>query len=222
MFTGLVEGTGKFLSNTNNRLVIELDNFPYSEGDIKIGDSVCVNGICLTAVDVNGKKIGFDVSRESLSVTNIATLNSGAKVNIEKSMSASGRFHGHFVSGHIDTVGKISRIIKNSNSWDLFVEIDNKYLGSLRWLAEKGSVCLNGVSLTVNELVAKNTFRLTLIPHTVKKTNLTDLSTGDRVNIEFDILAKYVQNMINGHAEKPLDKGSEVTEAFLKENGYVR
>lgn len=222
MFTGLVEGTGRLLSNTANKLIVELDNVPYSYGDIKKGDSVSVNGVCLTVVDIDGNRIGFDVSKESLSVTNIAKLNNGSKLNIEKAMSASGRFHGHFVSGHIDAVGKISRLIKNSNSWDLFVEIDQKDINVSKFLVTKGSITLNGVSLTINEVIGRNGFRLTLIPHTVKMTNLVDLSTDDRVNIEFDLLAKYISNMINGNAEKQMGKASEVTEEFLKENGYVR
>ena len=222
MFTGLVEGTGRLLSNTANKLIVEFDNVPYSSGDIKKGDSVSVNGVCLTVVDINGNRIGFDVSKESLSVTNIAKLNNGSKLNIEKSMSASGRFHGHFVSGHIDAVGKISRLIKNSNSWDLFVEIDQKNINASKFLVTKGSIALNGVSLTINEVIGKNGFRLTLIPHTVKMTNLVDLSTGDCVNIELDLLAKYINNMISDNAEKQMGKASEVTEEFLKENGYVR
>ena len=222
MFTGLVEGTGILLGNTGNKLIIDLDNVPYSEGDIKVGDSVSVNGICLTVVEINGKKISFDVSPESLGVTNIAKLNTGSKLNIEKAMSANGRFHGHFVSGHIDAVGKISKTIKNSNSLDIFVEIDQKETQFYKCLVAKGSVTLNGVSLTVNEVVNKNGFRLTLIPHTVKMTNLVDLNTGDRVNVEFDILAKYISNMINDNAEKNPYKTSGLTEEFLKENGYVR
>ena len=228
MFTGLIEGTGRIVSTSNNELIIELNDVDTSVNDIKIGDSISVNGVCLTVVDIRGKNIGFDVSHESLSVTNLMDIGVGHNVNIERAMSASGRFHGHFVSGHVDVVGKISKVIDRGDYLDVVVEINhadasfntkNIFSG---WLVPKGSIAINGVSLTVNEVINSNSFRLTLIPHTLKITNLIGIKSGDRVNIEFDILAKYAQNMINGQPKKPMDKGSGVTEEMLKEFGYVK
>ncbi|MCX6111722.1 MAG: riboflavin synthase [Proteobacteria bacterium] len=228
MFTGLVEGTGRIVSSSNNTLIIELNDVDNSTSDIKIGDSVSVNGVCLTVIDIRGKNIGFDVSHESLSVTNIMGLGTGNNVNIEKSISASGRFHGHFVSGHVDAVGTVSKVIDRGDYIDVVVELNHALDTSTgkdifsKWLVSKGSVAINGVSLTVNEVIDNNSFRLTLIPHTLKMTNLIGIKNGDRVNIEFDILAKYVQNMINGQPQKPTDKGSGVTEDMLREHGYVK
>jgi riboflavin synthase len=226
LFTGLIEGTGKILTNTGNKLLVEFcaaqAGSTSGDSSVNVGDSISVNGACLTATDVSGKKIGFDVSHESLGVTNIADLSVGENVNIEKAMSASGRFHGHFVTGHIDTVGKISKIAKRGGYIDITIEMITSQAQCKQWLVSKGSIAINGVSLTVNEVVGDNSFRLTLIPHTLKMTNLLDIRTGDRVNVEFDILAKYVQNMVNGRPEKPEAKGSGVTEQMLREHGYVR
>ncbi len=228
MFTGLIEGTGRIVSTSNNELIVELNDVDNLVNDVKIGDSISVNGVCLTVVDIRGKNIGFDVSHESLSVTNLMDIGTGHNVNIERSMSASGRFHGHFVSGHVDVVGKVSKVVDRGDYMDVIIELNNlhdsfqaKNLFS-GWIVPKGSIAINGVSLTVNEVINSNSFRLTLIPHTLKMTNLLGVKSGDHVNIEFDMLAKYAQNMINGQAQKPTDKGSGVTEEMLKEFGYVK
>ena len=228
MFTGLIEGTGRIVSTSNNELIIELNDVDNLVNDIKIGDSISVNGVCLTVVDIRGKNIGFDVSHESLSVTNLMDIGTGSNVNIERSMSASGRFHGHFVSGHVDVVGKVSKVIDRGDYLDVIIELNNIHDSFQAknvfsgWIVPKGSISVNGVSLTVNQVINNNSFRLTLIPHTLKMTNLIVIKSGDHVNIEFDMLAKYAQNMINGQPKKPMDKGSGVTEEMLKEFGYVK
>ena len=180
--------------------------------DVKLGDSVCVSGVCLTASNINGETIFFDVSHESLNVTSLKKLSSNDIVNLERAMPANGRFGGHFVTGHVDSVGTVRKA-----GVDMHVEFDAKYA---KFLVDKGSVCINGVSLTVNE-VKGNVFRLTLIPYTLKETNLLDLKVGDTVNIEFDVLAKYVANMLSNETTKNETK-SNLTEEKLRSYGYVK
>ena len=184
MFTGIVEKVGKVKSLSSNKLeVLVGQNF-----DVKLGDSVCVSGVCLTASSINGEMISFDISYESLNVTALKNIRSNDVVNLERAMPANGRFGGHFVTGHVDSIGTI----RKTGTTDMHVEFDPQYA---KFLVDKGSICVNGVSLTVNE-VKGNIFRLTLIPYTLKETILLELKIGDTVNLEFDVLAKYVDNML--------------------------
>jgi len=205
MFTGLIEKKGKIVAKTPNSISIEAGEF-----DVKVGDSVCVNGTCLTVSQLNKNIMSFDVSGESIKVTNLEKLRVNDEVNLERSMQVNGRFHGHIVSGHVDTIGKVSNVIKNSGSIDMIIEIKDR--GMIRYVISKGSVAVNGVSLTVNEIMRGSSFRLTLIPHTLKMTNLLGLKPGDSVNIEFDVLAKYVESMIKD--------GRQITQERLEELGY--
>jgi len=206
MFTGIIEKTGKVKSFGSNRLEVQVD----PDFSVKLGDSVCVNGVCLTVSGINSNILGFDVSKESLSHTDLSSLKANDTVNLERAMPADGRFGGHFVTGHVDTIGKISKVVNNGSSIDMYVEYDEKY--SLL-MVSKGSVAVNGVSLTVNEVEDKK-FRLTLIPYTLKETNLLGQKAGDTVNLEFDILAKYINKMVS---KKP---GSKLTEEYLRGLGY--
>lgn len=206
MFTGIIERTGKIKSLASNKLELQVGK----DFSVKLGDSVCVNGACLTVSGINADILSFDVSKESLSLTNLSTVKANDVVNIERAMPADGRFGGHFVTGHVDNLGKVTKVVNNNSSVDVFVEFDPKY-SSL--LVSKGSVTVNGVSLTVNEIDGK-VFRLTLIPYTLKETNLLEQKVGDTVNLEFDILAKYVGNMV---AKTP---GSKLSEEYLRGLGY--
>jgi len=214
MFTGIIEKVGKVKSLSSNKLEVRV-----GKGfDVKLGDSVCVSGVCLTASNISGEVISFDVSHESISVTSLKDLRSNDVVNLERAMLANGRFDGHFVTGHVDSIGRINKIVKNgSTSIDMFIEFNTKYT---KLLVDKGSVCINGVSLTINETKG-NTFRLTLIPYTLKETNLLDLKIGDIVNIEFDVLAKYVDNILNDEPAKNENR-STLTEEKLRSLGYVK
>jgi len=223
MFTGIIERTGTVKGLSSNKLEVRAG----SDFSVRLGDSVCVSGVCLTVSNISGDNISFDVSHESLSVATLKDLKVNDVVNLERAMPADGRFGGHFVTGHVDSVGKISRVTRNGNdSIDMFVSFDKEYSPML---VDKGSVAINGVSLTVNE-VNNDEFRLTLIPYTLKETDLTELRTGDAVNIEFDVLAKYVLNMLKGGGlktfnvpnklEKPMN--SSLTEEKLRSLGYVK
>jgi riboflavin synthase len=208
MFTGIIEKTGKVTGLSSSKLEVQVGhNF-----NVKLGDSVCVSGVCLTASNMDGERISFDVSHESLSVTALKNLKSNDVVNLERAMPADGRFGGHFVTGHVDSVGTVRKA-----GVDMHIEFDTKYS---KFLVDKGSVSINGVSLTVNEVKGK-VFRLTLIPYTLKETNLLDLKVGETVNIEFDVLAKYVANMLSNETTKNETK-SNLTEEKLRSYGYVK
>ena len=213
MFTGIVEKTGRVTSVSSNRVQI------HAGLNVKLGDSVCVNGACLTVSDINGDVFSFDVSNESQSISTLKKIKVNDIVNLERAMPADGRFGGHFVTGHVDSVGKVSKVVKDgTSSIDMYIEFDKE---QAMFLVNKGSVCVNGVSLTVNEVKA-NVFRLTLIPYTLKETNLLELKAGDTVNVEFDVLAKYVANMLNPAGTTKEIKRSTLTEEKLRSLGYVK
>ena len=213
MFTGIIEKVGKVKSLSSSKLEVRVGH----GFDVKLGDSVCVSGVCLTASNISGDIISFDVSHESLNVTALKNLKANDVVNLERAMLANGRFGGHFVTGHVDGVGTVLK-----TGTDMYIEFDQHYT---KFIVDKGSVCINGVSLTVNE-VKGNTFRLTLIPYTLKETNLLELKIGDTVNLEFDVLAKYVANILVNNTDTKTgpsaSKTSTLTEEKLRSLGYVK
>jgi riboflavin synthase len=206
MFTGIIERKGLIKRTEHNSIEVDVGE----DFNIGLGDSVSVNGVCLTARSVKDRLVCFDVSKETLSVSNLKGIRTGELVNIERAMLANGRFGGHFVSGHVDCVGLISNIKNDANSVDIHVKYDPKY-SSL--IVDKGSITINGVSLTVNDIKG-DIIRLTIIPHTLKVTNILDLKVGDRVNIEFDVLAKYVHRLLGKEGN------NKITEEYLKGLGY--
>ncbi|MBI5574212.1 MAG: riboflavin synthase [Elusimicrobia bacterium] len=207
MFTGIIEdlGTVKKINKMQITVETKLD-------DIKIGDSVCVNGVCLTVVDylllvTRYSLLTFDISEETFKKTNLGELKIGSVVNLERALKSDGRLGGHFVTGHIDGTGKILKIKKSGNSeiWQFSIpEILSKYI------AEKGSVAIDGISLTIVEKKI-NSFSVAIIPHTLKNTTLGIKKVGDTVNIETDILAKYILQQ----KEK-----NKITSETLKKAGF--
>ena len=183
MFTGLVEDVGKVLRAGGGILVVET-----SLTDIEVGDSVAVNGACLTAVEVDGGKVTFEVSQETLSKTNLADLKAGDRVNLERALKVGSRLGGHIVQGHVDFTARIREMRPQGGHRLLTLEIPREW--SL-YFVEKGSVAVDGISLTVNA-VEGNFIFINIIPHTLENTNLKFRKPGDRVNIETDIIGKYV------------------------------
>jgi len=193
MFTGIVQTVGSIVRleprGGDTRLVVEagaLDLF-----DVALGDSICVSGVCLTAIALDGNTFAADVSTETLSRTTLGLLQSGKGVNLEKSLRFSDRLGGHLVSGHVDGVGEVAAIEPDARSqrWTFVLPAP-----LARYVAEKGSICVDGVSLTVNE-VAANRFGVNLIPHTIDVTTFRDKRVGDKVNIEVDLIARYVERL---------------------------
>lgn len=203
MFTGIVEETGRIQSITSNKITVECKTVLE---DTKSGDSIAVNGVCLTVTDLTSGSFTADISSETLRV--IAPLKSGGFVNLERAMSANGRFGGHIVSGHIDGTGKFLGANKNNEfQFELPTELS-------KYVIKKGSITINGISLTIAG-VGVNEITLAIIPHTLENTNLKFLKSGDFVNIEVDMLAKYVEKFLS-----TVDNKSNISLEFLKENGF--
>ena len=194
MFTGIVQDVGKVVSREiragDVRMVIAFDRLDPS--GISIGDSICVQGCCLTAVELRDRTFAADVSRETLSLTILGDLASGSPVNLEPSLKAGDPLGGHLVSGHVDGIGQIDAISEDARSTRVQVSVP---AALARYIARKGSVAIDGVSLTVNE-VQGATFGINLIPHTQSVTTLGALRVGTRVNLEVDQIARYVERLL--------------------------
>ncbi|MCQ4936126.1 riboflavin synthase [Anaerotignum propionicum] len=214
MFTGLIEEIG-FIEKTTSQnncgqLVIQAKTI--QEGT-KLGDSIAVNGVCLTVTNVSKTSFTADVMPETLKRSNLGKLQKGSSVHLERAMAANGRFGGHMVSGHIDGTGIISGKKQEGNAIRLFITTDTPLL---RQMIEKGSIAIDGVSLTVIT-VEQSQFSVGIIPHTNSQTILLDKKIGDSVNLETDIIAKYIQRFFENSTQQ---QDKPLTLAFLKENGF--
>jgi riboflavin synthase len=194
MFTGLIADLGDVTALDNDRDGATLRIGTRLADELGEGDSIAVNGVCLTATDVQGGSFAAQTMRETLERSALGALQVGARVNLELPLRAADRLGGHVVQGHVDGTGVIGEIHEQGFARVLEIEID---LGLERYLVEKGSVALNGVSLTVSGL-REHGFAVSLIPETLKRTNLGEIGRGDRVNIEVDVLAKHVERLMEG------------------------
>jgi riboflavin synthase len=195
MFSGIIADIGsiKQASDRDGGLRLEIATSTLGLDDVQPGDSIAVNGVCLTVVKIDGKHFSIDVSRETLNCT--AGLDApGAAVNLEKALRLADRLGGHMVSGHVDGVGEVVAFTDLGESWKLSVRAPQALA---KFIAVKGSITINGVSLTVNQ-VSGNEFSLNLIPHTLSMTNLKNLRAGSHVNLEVDMIARYVERMMQG------------------------
>lgn len=223
MFTGIIEETGKVeaVAKGSNSAVITIAAVKVLE-DTKIGDSIAVNGVCLTVTSISGRKFSADVMAETLRRSSLGSLKHGSMVNLERAMAANGRFGGHIVSGHIDGVGVISSFEKEDNA--VWVEIETP-AKILRYIVEKGSITIDGISLTVAKLT-DSSFAVSVIPHTGEETTLLNRNPGDIVNLENDIVGKYVERLMNFKTDDRDNKSEErtnsdsITMNFLNENGF--
>ena len=194
MFTGIILATGRVSSLTEKGGDLELgvDAAALDLERVAIGDSVSVQGACLTATRKEGACFYADVSRETMAKTTLGNLRAGSRVNLEPSLRAGDALGGHWVSGHVDTVGKLKTLVQDARSWRLEFELP---AALMRFVAAKGSICVNGVSLTVNN-VAGRCFDVNIIPHTLKVTTLGELKVDDGVNIEIDVIARYLERLM--------------------------
>ena len=217
MFTGIIQATGN-LKNEENTLRIEvLDN----NFEMNIGDSIAVDGICLTVKDIFQNSFSVDVSEETLKKTTLGKNYSSNKiVNLEPALRISDRLGGHIVSGHVDGLGEVVNIEKLDKSWLLSIKWQNKKYS--KYIVNKGSICVNGISLTIAS--NKNdgeVFSIAIIPHTWQNTNLQFLSLGQVVNLEADALIKYVEKLLYSKEKESLNsKSTEITPAWLNSNGW--
>ncbi|MEY8215366.1 MAG: riboflavin synthase [Colwellia sp.] len=225
MFTGIIEAVGTIkainINGQGARLVIATNQLDMS--DVKLGDSIAANGICLTVVDYdaasNSGSYSADVSNETLQRTGFAHYTVGTHVNLEKAMLASTRFGGHMVSGHVDGVSDVLSIVNNGNSIEYWLSMPKDLA---HYIAEKGSITIDGTSLTVNAL-SDNKFRLTIVPHTVKETIFAHYQVGTKVNLEVDLIARYLERLLmkETSSETSVTK-SNVTESLLQKSGFLR
>lgn len=215
MFTGIIEETGKIESIRRHSLSASLTvSCRRIMEDIHIGDSIAVNGICLTVTSFSGTEFTVDVMPETIDKTSLKQLRNGSVVNLERAMAANGRFGGHIVSGHIDGTGTVLKIQENEIAVIFTVGASRELLDGI---VPKGSVALDGISLTVVE-VTDTAFSISLIPHTRTVTNMLEKGVGDPINIETDVIGKYVKKYITEPAERASDT---ITMDFLAEKGFM-
>ncbi len=213
MFTGIIEEIGyvkEFLPEYSGaRLVVSCHEIL---DDVKYGDSIAINGCCQTVVKFDNSSFTVQVSRETLNVTTFKDLRQGIPVNLERALTPTARMGGHIVQGHVDCVGKFIKKVDLNEFYELYFEIP---ANECKYVVHKGSIAINGVSLTVAEL-SGNIVKTAIIPHTFNNTTFSYLYTGDAVNIETDILGRYVEKLLS-----PNNNVSNITENFLQENGFL-
>jgi riboflavin synthase len=217
MFTGIIQSVGKIqaispAAGGDWQLTVGVGKLDMS--DVALGDSIAVNGVCLTAVELTPTSFVADVSNETLTVTAFSGLSVGSRVNLEKALRLADRLGGHLVSGHVDGVGSCDSILVDGRSWRYQFALSDTLA---RYVCAKGSITINGVSLTVNS-VTDSSFSVNLVPHTLQETNLGDLTVGNRVNLEVDMIARYLERLLQGGT--PTNKSSAISPEFLAENGF--
>jgi riboflavin synthase len=220
MFTGIVQAVGKLVASENRngdkRLRIHTADLDLS--DVILGDSIATNGVCLTVIGLPGDGFWADVSVETLNHTTLGALKNGSAVNLEKALRANDRLGGHIVSGHVDGVGDIISIDQDARS----IRYRLRAPAALaKYIAHKGSVCVDGVSLTVNAVDGAE-FELNIVPHTQQKTLFGEYKNGTRVNLEVDVIARYLERLLLGNPAATDTTNTGLTLGFLAENGFTR
>jgi len=218
MFTGIIEEVGEVQNVKNgiksSRLSIKAKKvIEYT----KIGDSICTNGVCLTVINIAGNIFEADVMAETLRRSNLGKLKSGSRVNLERALTLEKRLGGHLVSGHIDGVGIISSNLKEDNAVWITIKADCEIL---RYIVEKGSVAIDGISLTV-AYVDDKSFKVSIIPHTGEETTLLNKKNATEVNLECDVIGKYVEKLLGLASNKEKGSKDNLNEKFLSENGFM-
>jgi riboflavin synthase len=221
MFTGIIEGLGTVAAlrgvQEGRRMTVTAD---FELTGTRIGDSIAVNGACLTAVAVNGRRFEADLSPETLARSTFATTRVGQRVNLERALRLSDRLDGHLVSGHIDACGEIRSVEKSGNAWYIAVDAPGELM---RYVIEKGSVAVDGISLTVNAC-GDNGFSVTVIPHTAASTTIGFKQPGDRVNLEVDMIGKYVERFVavtRSPQNETDDDPAALNRDFLARHGFL-
>ena len=217
MFTGIVEalGTIKSVDKRSGDVRLKIACPTLDMSDVHLGDSIAVSGICLTVVEFGQEYFCADVSTETLSLTSLAKCKQGDGVNLEKAMLATSRLGGHIVSGHVDGLAEVTSISPSARAVNIWLTVPNELA---RYIAHKGSVTVDGISLTVNQ-VEQQQLRLTIIPHTAEQTTIASWVVGQKINLEVDVIARYVERLI-GYAEQP--QTSKINSAFLAQHGFIK
>ena len=218
MFTGLIEGTGKLVKaeprGKDMRLSIEAS---FELEGLQIGESVAVDGVCLTVVSWEGRTFTVDVSQETLSRTTIEQRRPGDEVNLERALRLGDRLGGHLVNGHVDSRGRVISRRKRGDSLVFEFEVEPELA---RYFIEKGSVAVNGISLTINRCDERS-FEVNIVPHTARWTNINNLKAGDEVNIEVDVIGKYIEKFVRTTQESDSPSASEIDRDLLAKHGFL-
>lgn len=219
MFTGIIQALGSIqkLDNRGNDIRLTVNSPALDMTDVALGDSIATNGVCLTVTDMGSDFYCADVSAETIKLTGFAHYGVGSVVNLEKAMRPTDRFGGHIVSGHVDGVGHVSRIMKHTDYVEIWVKAPDDIA---KYIAHKGSITVDGVSLTVNQVNGAE-FMLWIIPHTLKETVLGTYKVGTAVNLEVDVIARYLERLMLGEKAAHSDK-KDIDLAFLAENGFLK
>lgn len=218
MFTGIIEAQGTLQALTPKggdlSLCVQSQHLDFS--DVKLGDSIAVNGVCLTVTQRSDKSFSADVSRETLSLTSLGHLQTGSSVNLEKAMRPTSRFGGHIVSGHVDGLGQVVKLERDARSLRIDIEAP---AALARYIAHKGSITVDGISLTVNA-VHGAMFSLNIIPHTAEITTIGQWRQGTKVNLEVDLVARYLERLLLG--DRALESGAGLNLEFLAQHGFLK
>lgn len=213
MFTGIIEATGSISSilSKGGDYQVSVNSGKLDLSDVALGDSIATNGVCLTVVELKSDGYVADVSNETIKNTGFAFYQTGQKVNLEKAMLPTTRFGGHMVSGHVDCVTQVASIVDNGRAKDIWLHLPKDYA---QYLVKKGSVTIDGISLTIND-VNSSQFKLTIVPHTSSETTLDTLMVGSSINLEVDLIARYVERLITS-------KEQGVTMDLLTKSGFIK
>ncbi|HEY9051265.1 MAG TPA: riboflavin synthase [Gammaproteobacteria bacterium] len=218
MFTGIIQAIGRIESIEDKggdaRFWINTGKLDMS--DVQLGDSIAMNGVCLTAIELKSNAYCADVSGETLSLTSLKQLKQGSEVNLEKALTPTTRLGGHLVSGHVDGLGKVINRYDDARSVRFVIEAPKELA---KYIAMKGSITVDGVSLTVNKVEGAQ-FELNIVPHTLQETIMGQYHAGTRVNLEVDLIARYLERLVLG--DRAAEPGSRITEAFLAEHGFLK
>ncbi|MBF0455630.1 MAG: riboflavin synthase [Magnetococcales bacterium] len=217
MFTGLVEEVGEVqaIEKTGQDWLLRV-RCDWDMSTVKLGDSIAINGACLTVISKERQGFSVQISQESVNKTTFANLAAGAILNLERALMVGGRLDGHLVQGHVDAVGQVERITPRGRSFEIWFRVP---VEAGRYIIAKGSIAVDGVSLTVNEVVDAggiSRFSVNIIPHTQKKTTLAQLAPGHKVNVETDLLGRYVERLMKSGGRH----GRSMDEAYLREKGF--
>jgi len=219
MFTGIIQAVGEVrsLEPRGGDVRLSLATGKLDMREVVAGDSIAVNGVCLTAVMIDGAAFAADVSRETLSLTTLGELKTGSRVNLEKALTLSTPLGGHLVSGHVDGVGEVVERSREARSWRFRIEAPVELA---RYIAHKGSICVDGTSLTVNQVEGR-LFAINIVPHTIEETIIDEYRKGTKVNLEVDLVARYLERLVLG--DRAADSNAtRISADFLAEHGFMR
>jgi len=216
MFTGIIETTGQIANKkiTGIDARLQVQTKPAFLADVQIGDSIAVNGVCLTVTSLSNDNFWADVSAETLSHTTLGNFQHGSLVNLEKTLTPTSRLGGHIVSGHVDGVGVVTQCYPDGRSMRVHIRVPEEIA---HYIAKKGSICVDGISLTVNTIQGAE-FTLNIVPHTLAMTTLKEMKAGLKMNIEVDVIARYLERLLN--KKDVYSETCGINESFLKQHGF--